>query len=130
MASFLRRLKYFLQRDRLARELADEIEYHRSLTSSRLEGEGMAPQDAERASRRLMGNITLAREDGRAIWTWPAIDKLWLDLRCAIRMLRRQPTFAVTAILTLAVGIGATTTVVSVVEAELLKPLPFPDAHR
>jgi putative ABC transport system permease protein len=130
MATFLRRLKYFLRRDRLARELADEIEFHRSLTSLRLEHEGMAPQDAETASRRLMGNITLAREDVRAIWIWPAIDKLWLDLRCAIRMLRRQPSFAVTAILTLAVGIGATTTVVSVVEAELLKPLPFPDAHR
>jgi len=130
MATFLRRLKYFLQRDRLARELAAEIEHHRSMTRMRLEREGMTPQDAETASRRLMGNTALARDDARAIWIWPALDRLWLDARCAIRMLRRQPTFAITAILTLAVGIAATTTVVSIVEAELVKPLPFRDAHR
>ena len=57
-------------------------------------------------------------------------DQLWQDVRYGARLLRKQPTFAATAILTMAVGIGATTTIFSVVEAELWRPLPFPDAHR
>ena len=77
-----------------------------------------------------MGNVVLAREDARATWIWPSLERFGQDLRYGARLLRKQPAFAATAILTLAVGIGATTTVFSVVEAEIWKPLPFPDAHR
>ena len=100
------------------------------MTQEKLERDGLASPDALRASRRALGNVTLAREDARAVWIWPSLERMWQDVRYGARLLRKHPAFAATAILTLAVGIGTTTTVFSVVEAEIWKPLPFPDAHR
>ena len=77
-----------------------------------------------------MGNVTLAREDARDAWAVRAVDVLCRDVRCAVRTLRREPIFALTAILTLAIGVAATTIVFSVVDSELWKPLPFPNPER
>ena len=77
-----------------------------------------------------MGNMTLAREDARDAWAVRVIDVLWRDLRCGARTLRREPTFALTAILTLTLGVAAATTVFSVADAELWKPLPFKNPER
>ena len=90
----------------------------------------MAAQEAADSSRRALGNMTLAREDAREVWIWPSLERLWQDVRYGVRGLRQQPIFAATAILTLAIGIAAPTTVFSVLEAEMWKPLPFPDVHR
>ena len=121
MMKLLRRIRYAIFNRRLEAELAEEIESHRAMLEDRV---GAAE------SRRALGNVTLAREDSRDVWIWPSLERLRQDLRYGARLLRKQPAFAATAILTVAVGIGATTTVFSVVEAEIWKPLPFPDSHR
>ena len=124
------RLSYLLRHRRLARELREELESHRSMVQERLERSGMSPAEAARESRRTLGNVTLAQEEAREHWVWPSLERFWQDLRFGARMLLKQPTFSVTAIATLAIGIGVTTTMVSVASGELWRPLPFPDPER
>jgi putative ABC transport system permease protein len=130
IVKLLRRVTYWFKRRQLEAELAEELELHRSMKQQQLEQNGMPSVDATYASRRALGNVTLAREDARAIWIWPSLERLWQDVRFGARLLKRQPTFTATAILTLAIGIGATTTVFSVVEFEIWRPLPFPQPDR
>lgn len=77
-----------------------------------------------------LGNLTLAAEDARAVWGCMWLSNLVADIRYGARTLLRQRGFAVAAIVTLALGIGANTTIFSVINATILKPLAFPDAHR
>src|SRR5205807_4972860 len=76
---------------------------------------------------RLFGNPTLLQEEARSSWRWNWLDGLWRDLRYGMRTLWRSPAFAATAILVMALGIGATTALFTIVRAVLLKPLPFRD---
>ncbi len=124
------RLSYLLRHRRLARELREEIESHRSMVQERLERSGMSPAEAARESRRALGNVTLAQEEAREQWIWPSLERFWQDLRFGARMLIKQPTFSITAIATLAIGIAATTTMVGVASGELWRPMPFRDADR
>ena len=126
--AWLRRL--FRWTRRYDRALADELEAHRAIVQDGLERAGLAPADAAAESRRRMGNVTLAREDAREVWIVRSADRLRQYLRYGVRGLRREPAFALTSILTLALGCAATTTVFSVVDAELWRPLPYPDPHR
>jgi putative ABC transport system permease protein len=130
MRKLLRRLTHWLHRDQADRDLRDEMELHRAMEQERLERGGMSAEEARYASRRALGNVTLAAERSREVWLWPSLERLVQDLRYGLRMLRRQPMFAATAILTLALGIGATTAVFSIVEFEMWKPLPFPKPDR
>jgi macrolide transport system ATP-binding/permease protein len=123
-------IQFLILRRSAEAELAEELDFHRAARQQQLERSGISPDEARFASRRALGNLTLAREDARAVWIWPSLEHLRQDVRYGARLLRKQPAFAATAILTLAVGIGATTTAFSVVEAEIWKPLPFPDPHR
>ena len=77
-----------------------------------------------------LGNLTLAAEDARAVWGWTWLTSLAADIRYGVRTLLRQPGFVVAAVLTLALGIGANTTIFSVINATILKPLAFPDSNR
>jgi putative ABC transport system permease protein len=106
-------------------DVAEEIETHRALVEDELRRSGLSRREAAAESRRRMGNITLAREDAREAWVIRWIDRLGQHLRYGIRGLRREPVFALTALLTLALGTAATTTVISVVDAELWRPLPY-----
>jgi hypothetical protein len=130
MRCLLRRVRHWICYRQIEAELAEEIESHRAMHQARLERSGMRHEDAAIESRRLLGNMTLAREDAREVWIWPSLERLWQDIRYGARGIRQQPIFAATAISTLAVGIAATTTAFSIVEAELLRPLPFPEAER
>ena len=77
-----------------------------------------------------MGNVTLAREDARYVWLWPAIEGIAQDARYGTRALTKAPGFTLTALLTLALGIGASTAIFSLVNAVVLRPLPYADSRR
>lgn len=126
----LRRLWFWIASRRQAAELAAEMEDHRARVQAALERDGVSRDDALTRSRRVMGNVTLAREDAHDVWVFATIERIWRDAVYAARALRREPTFALTAIATLALGSIATITTFTIVDAELWKPLPFPNAQQ
>ncbi|HYB52514.1 MAG TPA: ADOP family duplicated permease, partial [Thermoanaerobaculia bacterium] len=111
-------------------DFAAEIESHLQLESERLQEEGLPADAAEFTAHRRFGNVTRAQErfyeSGRWLW-W---DHLRQDVRHGVRVLRKSPGFAVIAILTIAFGVGATSAIFSVVDAMLLRPLPYPHAEQ
>jgi predicted permease len=117
-------------RQALADDLAAEIEAHLDLAAAESSDVGMSPAAARDAARRRFGNVTLIRERAREVWGFPSLDALGRDLRLGLRGIRAAPGFSCVVILTLALGIGATTAIFSVVHAVLLAPLPYPDAER
>jgi putative ABC transport system permease protein len=130
MSALLRRLMYFLGRSRHDADLRDEIEAHRAHRQDALERDGLASDAAARASQRAMGNVTLAVQDVRDVWMSGAVDQLWQDIRIAVRGLRKNPAFALVAIGTLALGIGANTALFSIFNGLILRPLPVRDPSR
>src|SRR5258705_661779 len=130
LTRLVRRAAFWLHARRHAADLAAEIEHHRARMQASLESGGLAPAEAAVTSRRAMGNVTLAREDARSIWIAGGLERVWRDVKYGGRGLRREPMFAATACLTLAVGMAVCTTALSVVDAEVWKPLPFPESHQ
>jgi predicted permease len=92
--------------------------------------EGHPRAEAESMARREFGNTTLLEERSREVWQWQRIESLLVDLKHIGRRLRRSPGFAITVILTLAIGIGANTAVFSVLNSVLLRPLPYPEPQQ
>lgn len=120
-----RRLKALWTRRRDDQALIEELEFHRAQVQADLEAQGTPAAEARDASRRTMGNTMLAREDAREAWVARWADQLLLDVRCGARSLRQQPILTLAAILATALGVATTTTVFSVADSELWKPLPF-----
>ncbi len=128
MGRLLRRLGYLLRRARHEADLRDEIDAHRSLRRAQLERDGATPPDAERASRHALGNVALAREDARGVWTFAWIERAWQDLATGARILRTAPGLTLTAIALIALVIGGNATIYSMVHGILTKGAPGVDA--
>ena len=128
MISLLRRLTWWVQRRRKEDDLREELQFHLEEEAGERRADGLPEDQARWAACRDLGNVTLLREDARTLWSWTPLEQCAQDVRHAIRTLRRSPGFAAVAVLTIALGIGASTAVYSVVSATLLRPLPYDDA--
>lgn len=120
----------FIMRRRRDEDRADEIDAHLAHAVDQYRAEGLSEAEAQRHARVRFGNVRAHRESVDQLNRLPILDVLAHDLHYAIRMFRRTPIFCVTVIATLALVIGATTTVFSLANAILLRALPYPDANR
>jgi predicted permease len=127
---FRRRLRYWLDRSERQRLLWEEMEFHIESMAQDLAAQGMPEQEARRLAHWRFGNMTLKSEDARSTWVARWISDLIQDLRYTFRGMQRNAGFAVFMILIAGLGIGASSTIFNVVNALLLRPLPFRDPGR
>src|SRR5215510_11965343 len=128
--SWFSRLTNVFRTSSVERALDDELAFHIESRIDDLVAGGMTRTDAEAAARRQFGSPLRTREASRDVKLLPWLEGLIRDVRHAVRALRNVPTVSAVAIVTLALGIGANTAVFSVVNAVLLKPLPYKDGNR
>ncbi|HEV2340877.1 MAG TPA: ABC transporter permease [Candidatus Acidoferrales bacterium] len=123
-------VKRVFARGRVYGDLSAEIKEHLEEKIEELVAEGMPRKQAEAKARKEFGNVTLMEERGREVWQWPRLESFIADVRYGLRMLRKSPGFTAVAVLTLALGIGANTTILSVISGLMLRqpPVSNPDA--
>lgn len=130
LAALRYRLRPLLRPGAHARELREEMDTHLALDALDQAGGAVSPDDAAWAARRRFGNITRYTEETREMSGLGSFDMLRQDVRFAARTFRHSKAFTAIAVATIALGIGATAAIFSVVDAVILKPLPFTDADR
>jgi putative ABC transport system permease protein len=123
-------LNRLFDRGRRYEDLSVSIQEHIEERAEELIDEGMTCEQAEQTARREFGNVTLLRERSREEWQWSGLESILADVKFTFRRLRKSPGFAITVVLTLAIGIGANTAVFSVLNSVLIRPLPYPEPER
>jgi predicted permease len=120
-------LRQLFARRRRYDDLSVSIQEHLEEKIEELVEQGLSHEEAIQIARKEFGNATLIEERSRETWQWPTLESIWADVRYALRQLIKSPVFAVTVILTMALGIGANTSIFTLVHAILMKSLPVGD---
>jgi len=130
LANLWLRMKALARREKLDRDLDDELQFHLAMREKKLLEAGATPEEARNAARQRFGNTTLTKERSRDMWSFVALETFWQDVRFGLRMLRKSPAFTAVAVLTLALGMGANTAIFSLIDAVMLRLLPVRDAQQ
>lgn len=130
LLAFLSRCLTTLYESKMEADLQQELEFHLQMETDRLTQTGLSPEDARRAARKRFGGVAQTKEAYRTAAALPWLETIAQDLRYAARSLKRQPGFTAIAVLTLAIGIGANTAIYTVVDATMLRRLPYRDPDR
>src|SRR5438132_8414327 len=133
--SLLRNLSHGLRslfsKERVEREFDEELTDFLRMAAEEKTKQGMSPKDALRAVRLERGSLEIAKEVVRSGGGWESfVETCWRDFRYGLRVLRKSPTFTLIALLTLTLGLGINCAIFTVVNAVLLRPLPYPDSQR
>ena len=126
MRRFTSKLRLFFRRKRFGADLDEEMRFHREQAEKELMSSGMLAEAARYAAMRQFGNATRLKERSHEVVAFK-LETMLQDLKFALRQLRKNPGFALTAILILALGVGASVAIFAFVDAALIKPLPYPN---
>src|SRR5919206_1889608 len=125
-----RRVRALLRSESIHEEIDEEMRFHIDMRAEENVRRGMSPEEARREAERRFGGLTRMKERGYEVRGGRWLESFWRDCRYGARSLRNSPGFTLAAVLTLAVGIAANTAIFGLVNAVLLRPLPYPDAER